>query len=262
MTGRSQPPLSGSGVLASAAKEYGTVLVIRRNQVISAQCDYADAIYFVESGFTLSKKILRDGRQLTTAISVPADVINHEAFTIGAVFSTTYSLVDTKLIRISLTDFERLISKDPIYQKIFWRFVAYQGLLAKEWLVRVGRLVATEKTAHFICEMFWRMDMAGHTEGDFCKFALSQREWADVLGLSLVQQNRSLADLRRQGLIDWSTRGFRIKDQVRLEKLAKFDANYLNAALQQSSVSLQGPNACQLQSDREAGLDGQDVSNP
>lgn len=83
--------------------------------------------------------------------------------------------------------------------------------------------------------MFWRLDRIGDTRDGFCDFALRQSEWADVLGLSLVQQNRSLAALRAQGLVDWSSKGFQIKDRKRLERLANFDPAYLEAALSQEA---------------------------
>lgn len=227
--------MGGSRLLARAAQQLATTIVIRRDQVVSAQRDDVSHIYFIESGFTASKKLLRDGRQLTLGISVPGDIVDYEALTVGAVFSTTYALGETRLLQVPIKPFEVLIYANPSYQKLFLRFVAYQGVLAKEWLVRVGRLSATEKTAHLICELLWRLDPVGHVQNDFCSFPLRQSEWADILGVSLVQQNRSLAALRTQGLVEWSSKGFQIKDRKRLERLANFDPAYLEVALSQEA---------------------------
>lgn len=119
--------MGGSRLLASAAQKLATTIVIQRDQVVSAQRDDVAHIYFIERGFTASKKTLRDGRQLTLGISVPGDIVDYEALTVGGVFSTAYALGETRLLQVHIKPFEDLIYANPAYQKLFLRFVAYRA---------------------------------------------------------------------------------------------------------------------------------------
>ena len=124
--------MGGSRLLASAAQKLATTIVIQRDQVVSAQRDDVAHIYFIERGFTASKKTLRDGRQLTLGISVPGDIVDYEALTVGGVFSTAYALGETRLLQVHIKPFEDLIYANPAYQEALLALRRLQGVLAKE----------------------------------------------------------------------------------------------------------------------------------
>ena len=56
----------------------------------------------------------------------------------------------------------------------------------------------------------------------------TQRDFADMLGLSDVHVNRTLRDLRAQGLIRWEQQSIIILNFSGLAAMADFDATYLN----------------------------------
>ncbi len=69
-------------------------------------------------------------------------------------------------------------------------------------IVRLGRQTAYERMAHLLLELRWRLAEVGL--GDERKFPLplTQEVLADALGLSIVHVNRTLQQLRREGLLE------------------------------------------------------------
>ena len=57
---------------------------------------------------------------------------------------------------------------------------------------------------------------------------ITQNHLAEANGLSLVHLNRTLQEMRREGLIELSDRQLRIGDLERLKRVAMFNNNYLH----------------------------------
>src|SRR2546430_648106 len=56
---------------------------------------------------------------------------------------------------------------------------------------RLGRRAAQTRLAHFLCEVTYRLQLSGSGARDEFEFPLTQRELADLLGLSPVHVNRT-----------------------------------------------------------------------
>lgn len=68
----------------------------------------------------------------------------------------------------------------------------------------------------------------GLTSGLQCSLPLTQSDMADMLGLSLVHTNRSMAILRAAGMITLKSYHLTIVDFDRLRKTANFNSAYLH----------------------------------
>ena len=71
-----------------------------------------------------------------------------------------------------------------------------------ENLVSTGRRSATERIAALIIMLYKRLDALGLVINGAMPFPLTQQHIADMLGLSLVHTNKSLAKLRRLGMYE------------------------------------------------------------
>ena len=78
-----------------------------------------------------------------------------------------------------------------------------------------------------MCELFLRQRSVGLNTGYRCGFHLTQTELAEALGMTPVYVNRTLQDLRREGLIQLEQKCLTIIDLPRLEATALFDRGYL-----------------------------------
>jgi CRP-like cAMP-binding protein len=98
----------------------------------------------------------------------------------------------------------------------------------REWLLNVGCRSAVERIAHLFCEVLLRLQAVGLASEDSYALPLTQAELGDTTGLSNVHVNRTLQELRRQGLIELKSGRLKILNLPRLRAIAEFKANYLH----------------------------------
>jgi CRP-like cAMP-binding protein len=96
-------------------------------------------------------------------------------------------------------------------------------------MVRIGRQTAYERVAHLILELYHRLSIVGLANENFMPLPLTQEIIADALGLSIVHLNRTLQQLRRDGIVEVKGGVARIQDRSRLASIADFHAPRVSA---------------------------------
>jgi CRP-like cAMP-binding protein len=99
--------------------------------------------------------------------------------------------------------------------------------ISREWIVNVGQRTGYERTAHLLCEVFFRMNAVGLAPDNSCDFPMTQHELADTVALSPVHVNRILQELRQDGLIVLRDKRLTILDLGKLKIAGIFNPNYL-----------------------------------
>jgi len=141
---------------------------------------------------------------------------------------TVSTLTAANVVPFAREELLGLIERYPrIGQALCWVALVEEAI-AREWLVSVGQRTALERLAHLLCETFTRMDTVGLSDRGRCELPLTQMELADSVALSTVHVNRTLQELRRQGLVSLSTGMLEIHDFEALQALAGFNAAYLH----------------------------------
>jgi CRP-like cAMP-binding protein len=92
----------------------------------------------------------------------------------------------------------------------------------------MGQRDAHESMAHLLVELYFRYRIIGEIEDDGFFFPLTQTEFGDTLGLSIVHVNRTLQRLRADGLIEFRNQKVTIRDLEGLKGLAQLDPAYLH----------------------------------
>lgn len=92
-------------------------------------------------------------------------------------------------------------------------------------VVRLGRQSAFERMAHLILELRDRTAMAGLAQGGQFPMPLTQEVLSDALGLSIVHLNRTVQQLKRDGLIEMKSGRVSILDNRRLETIADYGSH-------------------------------------
>ena len=112
-------------------------------------------------------------------------------------------------------------------EALWWGTMTDLAVL-RERLVDIGRRDARERIAHLIYEMLVRYRTIGETDDDVMPWPITQDELADATGLTTVHINRTLRQLREEGLIDPNRREMRVLDADRLRQVSGFNPNYLH----------------------------------
>ena len=89
-------------------------------------------------------------------------------------------------------------------------------------MVRIGRQTAYERVAHLILELNHRLGIVGLANNGSIPLPLTQEMIADALGLSIVHLNRTLQQLRRDGLLEVKGGVARLIDVPRLRSIADY----------------------------------------
>jgi DNA-binding transcriptional ArsR family regulator len=76
--------------------------------------------------------------------------------------------------------------------------------------------------------MLVRYRVVGETDGGAIPWPITQDELADATGLSVLHVNRTLNQLREDGLIDFGRRELTVIEPEKLRVVAGFNANYLH----------------------------------
>jgi len=89
---------------------------------------------------------------------------------------------------------------------------------------RLGRRDSYERMAHFLLELWDRLNVANGAVSDSFDLPLTQEEIGDLLGMTVVHVNRTLKRLEASGLIVRQRRRIRIADLAALKALADYDS--------------------------------------
>lgn len=202
-------------------------LVPRNRELVSEGRRYDGVLVLIE-GTALRYSVLKDGRRQVLNIVLPGDFIGFP----GCFFETAlYSITALSDTRVSAVPFARLFGlfeqQPRLAAAIFWLF-ACEAAMSAEHLVAVGRRSALERVAHFLLELLSRLQAIGRADEHSYQMPLTQELLADALGLTAQHVNRTLRQLREDGLVGIDGSTVVIKDFAALAALADFDKSYLS----------------------------------
>ena len=223
----SQPKLDGALPLLNVVTRK---VVVGPGENIVHQGDVPRAVHLLLEGQTCRYKLLGNGRRQITAVLVPGDICDLEAAMRGRADYSVQALASSVLGEIPLDRVKRLDTDASEAGRALWRQLLRDEAIASEWIVGLGRRSARERLAHFICELRERMRKVGLGDDDTYNLHLTQAEMADALGLSVVHVNRTLQQLRGDGLIELRGLLLRVLEPSALADMAGFDPAYLEQA--------------------------------
>jgi cAMP-binding proteins - catabolite gene activator and regulatory subunit of cAMP-dependent protein kinases len=182
------------------------------------------------SGFAARYSHVADGRRQILAIHVAGDFIDLHSFLLKRMDHGIYAMSTCTVAAVPHERLAEITEGFPHLTRQLWLSTLIDAAILRQWLVGMGRKSAAARAAHLICELNVRLSVVGLTRENAFDFPVTQEEFADSLGMSLVHLSRSIQDLRSMGLFDWQRNRIEIMDWSRLQQLAEFDPTYLNLA--------------------------------
>jgi CRP-like cAMP-binding protein len=190
--------------------------------------DKPRSVFLVLDGWACRYKQLPDGRRQVVGFFVPGDICDLNIYILKEMDHTIGAISPVKVAEVPADEFQQLMADHPrITQALFWDELVTVAI-QREWTLNLGQRTAYERIAHLFIEMFLRLQVVGRTKGNSCDFPLTQSDIADATGLTAVHVNRTLQDLRRDGLIELHSRTLTIPDMAGLKSAAMFNDNYLH----------------------------------
>jgi CRP-like cAMP-binding protein len=190
--------------------------------------DEPKAVRLVLSGWACCYKGLPDGRRQIVGFFVPGDFCDLNVYILREMDHSIGALTRVSYVLISPDEMDKLTHDHPRIAQALWWNELVNSSVQREWLLNIGQRTAYERLAHLLVEMFLRLRTVGLTDGTSCDFPITQSDLAEATGLTAVHVNRTLQDLRREGLIQLSGKRLTIPDLDRLMEAAMFNPNYLH----------------------------------
>jgi CRP-like cAMP-binding protein len=189
------------------------------------------SVHLLRTGIAGRYTLLGEGQRQITAFLVPGDCCDLRALLMG---DMDHSVAAFASCDVAVVPHQRLfaaIEKHPRLGLAFWGDTLLEAASHRDWVANVGRRSAYARIAHLLCEIWFRLTSVGLAHDHTFDLPLTQGDLGDATGLSIVHVNRTIKELREDGLILMSKgRVVQLLDWQRLIEVAEFDPAYLRVA--------------------------------
>ena len=202
-----------------------------KERIVAAGKPYS-GIYLIKSGWAVRSRMLENGSRQIVNVAMAGDLLCLNALIFDSSDFDVVAQTRTVMFVLQVDRLRALLGRDPtLAAALFWVTAHEESILA-ERIVSLGRRNARTRTAHVLCEILARLEIiapeTGARTADNILIPLTQEDFADILGTSLVHTNKTLRALERDGILTFRQGLLRVDDRPRLEATAGFDRGYLH----------------------------------
>jgi CRP-like cAMP-binding protein len=193
-----------------------------------AEGDKPRFVHLVLDGWASRYKTLPDGKRQIVGLFVPGDFCDVNVHILKYMDHSIAAITRLKVAMITPEEMSALGEERPRIVQALWWHELVTASIQREWTLNLGQRSAYERLGHLLVELYLRLKTVGRAHDGRCDFPLTQNDLAEATGLTAVHVNRTLQELRRDGLIELERKQLRIVDLERLMDLAMFNPNYLH----------------------------------
>lgn len=166
----------------------------RRYEHLARAGDRSDCIYSIKDGWACRYELLRDGRRQITALYLPGEYCEPHWLLSGQARLPVMALTRLTARPIPLGQIDH--PGEGGVRNVLHAMVQAMERQA-QWITRLGRKNATERIVELLADLRARLG----SDDDKVVIPLTQREIADIVGLTPVHVNRVLHRLAEQNCV-------------------------------------------------------------
>ena len=185
-------------------------------------------VHLVLDGWACRYKQLPDGKRPIVSLFVPGDFCDLHAYVLRQMDHSIGAITRLKVAMITPEEMSALTAGHPRIAQALWWNEEVMAAMQREWTLNISQRSAYERLAHLLVELYIRLETVGRAHGGRCDFPLTQADLADATGLTSVHVNRTLQELRRDGMIELERKQLQIIDMERIMDVSMFNADYLH----------------------------------
>jgi len=220
--------LSESEVGALGALTGGRSRTKPARQDLIREGDSPRTVFLLKGGWACRYKTLDDGRRQCLGFLIAGDLCDYQSHVLGHMDHSIGSITPVEYVEIGHDRIEQVVARYPLLARAFWWQALTSASAQREWAINLGQRSALERIAHLFCELFLRLQSIGMTSGNRCDMPITQMDIAEATGLTSVHVNRTLQEMRANGLIMLKERVLEIPDLSALLDSAMFSRGYLH----------------------------------
>ncbi|OYV42558.1 MAG: hypothetical protein B7Z75_12390 [Acidocella sp. 20-57-95] len=190
------------GALSRAAQH----LTIAPGKVFIEEGDPATYFYNVTSGMVRVFKALPDGRRHITGFMSTGQFLGLAVS--GQCAFSAEAMDEVKLCRFNRTALNQVFADFPALERRLLNIAAHELTIAHEQMLLLARKNAVERVASYLLNLTFKLESCPGGKlpatAVTLKLPISRADLADYLGLTIETVSRSFAQLKRNGLIEFS----------------------------------------------------------
>lgn len=212
---------AGADVLDAALAR--DVRTIEGGMPIFDQGERPEAIEVIVSGWAIRERVpLAGGRQIV-GILCGGDVCDFNVFMMRSADSGCRVVGEARVARIGRDALNHLNRHHPAVGQALWWESMTATAIQREWSANLAMRRAEPRIAALLCMLLARMCLTGAIRKMAMPWPFTQSDLANACGLTPEHCNRSLAALRKRGLVEIRDGQVTIADAPSLASYAAFD---------------------------------------
>lgn len=213
---------------AALAQISRNVRTVDARRDLISEGDKPRHVHLMLEGWACRYKQLPDGKRQIVSLFVPGDFCDVNVYILKYMDHSIGAITRLKVAMITPEEMNALTAERPRVTQALWWHELVTAAVQREWTLNLGQRSAYERLAHLLIELYIRLEAVHRARDGRCDFPLTQNDLADATGLTAVHVNRTLQELRRDGLIELERKQLQILDLERIMDVAMFNPNYLH----------------------------------
>ena len=195
-------PLFDPGVFLSTAAVGRDISRHSKKEVIFAQGDDADAVFYIKKGKVKVAVISKQGKEAVVALLGPNEFVG-EGCLIGQPkrLATASAMTECETMRVAKTEIQRVIHEEPAFSEMFVSHILERNARVEEDLVD-QLFNSTEKRLARLLLLLANFGKEGRTEPVIAK--ISQETLAEMIGTTRSRVSHFMNKFRKLGFIDYN----------------------------------------------------------
>lgn len=199
-----------------------------KGDILVAEGTVSTAACLVRRGYVHRSKLLPNGKRQIFSLHMAGDIPDLHSLHLRTMDHSLVATTRCEVAFIQHSALRPLLDESATLTDLLWRDTIIDSAAFRAWMLMIGQAEAPERMAHLFCELFTRARIIGLTDGFSFELPINQTDLADMLGTSTVHANRTLQDLRGQGLVQFDKGVVTILRWQSLQTMAQFDPAYLH----------------------------------
>jgi CRP/FNR family transcriptional regulator len=184
------------------------------------------ALYTLHEGWVASLAPAADGSARMVGIFLPGDILGAPACITGRHARSVMALTRLRYCVLDRTLVERVSSQGGPFSVALLRELVVERLHQEQVVQHLWTQAPVQRLAYLFLDVFTRLKQIGIATDTMCPFPIARRLLAQLVGLSEVHFNRTLAEMRKDGLIDIDNNILYVRDEAQLADTAKLTPRF------------------------------------
>jgi CRP-like cAMP-binding protein len=194
---------------------------LKPEDILIRQWSRQGSIFLIQAGVALRYKYLISGKRQVFGYLLPGDLCDAHFLVCSVLDHEIAAVSDVTALLIPTHELASRAARFPNIRRALVKSMEAEFASLQNWVLNLGRRNALQRLAHFLCELWRRLETADDIgRGEPVFIPLSLLDIADTMGLTVAHVSRCMQQFRRANLILWSRRALIILDLDGLQRVA------------------------------------------